>query len=266
MKNCNSLATPMDSNIVLRKERDEKGKIIKNENIPYRELIGSLMYLAVGTRPDIMYAVSKLSQFLETPTNNHWSAAKRILRYLQGTKSLGLNYNKMIDNKRQLEAYSDADFASCLDTRKSTSGVLLLLNNGPIIWSSRKQSVVATSTTVAEYIAAHDASIEVVWARGLLEDIGCKQGNPTLLYCDNMAAEHLITNPMIHKRTKNIDVKFHYVRKIVESEQMMVTHVASEMQRADLLTKPLAKQRFLQNRKLLNMNFFKLNEWECRDN
>lgn len=120
MMNCNSISAPIDIHAVLKRELDEDGNIIKKEDIPYCQLIGSLMYLAVGSRPDISFPVSKLSQFLESPTATHWTAAKRVLRYLQGTKSLGLTYGKKNDEEKQLKAFSDADYGSCLDTRKSS--------------------------------------------------------------------------------------------------------------------------------------------------
>jgi len=153
---------------------------------------------------------------LESPTSAHISEAKRVLRYLQGTKILGLIYGANTNDDKWLKAFSNADYASCVDTRKSVSGVLLMLNRGPIIWSSRKQGMVATSTTDAEYIIAHDASKEIVWARGLLQQIGYEQIGPMTLYCDNTAAENLIKNPTFHRRTKHVDVKFHYVRNIVK--------------------------------------------------
>ncbi|XP_011151349.2 uncharacterized protein LOC105190339 isoform X1 [Harpegnathos saltator] len=212
------------------------------------------MFLAVGSRPDISFAVSKLSQFLESPTTIHWSAGKRVLRYLRGTKSLELTYgmkNETTEGKN-LIAFSNADYASCVDTRKSISSVILILNYGPIIWLSRKQNVVATSTTDAEYIAAHDTSKETVWARSFLQEIGCRQLGPTTLYCDSKAAEALIKNLAFHKRTKHVDIKYHYVRDVVKNGQLTVTHVASDKQRADLL-KPLPKQKFFINCELLNM-------------
>lgn len=125
------------------------------------------MYLAVGTRADILFAVSTLSQFLENPSELHWKAAKRVLRYLAGTCNMGIEYRSS-NMTNILTVYSDADYGTCSDTRKSISGVILILNNGPVIWFSRKQGVVATSTTYAEYIAAYDATKEIVWAGRIL--------------------------------------------------------------------------------------------------
>ncbi|XP_076301426.1 uncharacterized protein LOC143219297 [Lasioglossum baleicum] len=200
------------------------------------------MYLAVGTRADISFAVSALSQFLENPSEMHWRAAKRVLRYIAGTCNKGIEFNAS-KTSNVLIAYSDADYGSCTDTRKSVSGVILTLNGGPIIWFSRKQGVVATSTTDAEYIAAYDATKEVVWTRRILEELGLCQ----LLHCDNAAAEQLIKNPVFHRRTKHIDIKFHYTREIMKQGLLTIKHIASDEQLADILTKPLTRRKFEAN-------------------
>lgn len=211
------------------------------------------MYLSIGTRPDISHAVNSLSQFIKAPSNEHWIAAKRILKYLKSTINLGIKYNGTNDNVNHLIAYSDADYASCSDTRKSISGVVLILNDGPVMWSSRKQGVVATSTTDAEYIAAHDASKEIVWFRQLLKDIGIEQEGPTTLLCDNAAAQKLIQNPTFHRRSKHIDIKFHYTRDLVKQKLIDVKHVSSQLQLADILAKPLTRGKFETNRSQLNI-------------
>lgn len=155
----------MDTNVDIQANVDKEGKQLSEVNVPYRQLIRSLMYLShayLGTRPDIPLAVSKLSKYLANPSNEHWLLAKRVLRYLKGTVDLGIMFRSSTKGNNQLVAYSDADYVACLDTRKSTSGVMITINNGPVIWFSRKQGVIATSTTEAEYIAAHDAAKEVV--------------------------------------------------------------------------------------------------------
>ena len=244
MSEANPVTTPTETT-ALRKNREETA------DVPYRELVGSLMHLAVATRPDLSYAVSTLSKFLENPSKEHWSAGKRVLKYLAGTVDVGLTFCR--DSSNELVAYSDADFAACVDSRKSISGVVLMLNDGPVVWSSRKQTVVATSTTDAEYVAAHDAAKEIAWIRRLLADIGCEQVEPTTLFCDNQAAEKLVENPVYHQRTKHIDVKFHYTRDLVKKGEIEVVHVCSALQRADMFTKPLTRLKFEHNRKLLNV-------------
>lgn len=189
MENCNPVGVPVDTHQAFTQNIDEDGNPGPAIDVPYRQLIGSLMYLAVGTRADISFAVSALSQFLENPSELHWKAAKRVLRYIAGTRNLGIQYNSS-NISNTLVAYSDADYGSCPDTRRSISGIILTLNSGPIMWYSRKQGVVATSTTDAEYIAAFEATKEIVWTRRILEELGLRQLEPTVLYCDNVAAEH----------------------------------------------------------------------------
>jgi len=164
---------------------------------------------------------------------------------------IGITYG--CEKSNELVAYSDADWANCVYTRRCTSGVVLLLNGGPIIWFSRKQGIVATSTTYAEYVAVHDAGKEVVWTRQLLEEIGCSQNKPTVLYCDNTAAEKLIVNPNYHRRTKHIDVKFHYTRELVKNRIINVKHTSSNNQLADIFTKPQSRNLFEANRKSLGL-------------
>lgn len=253
MLDCNGVKMPIDPGIQLTRNLDENGNVGPIADVPYQQLIGSLMYLSTGTRPDISYAVNTLSKFLKTPSNDHWQAARRILKYLKSTIDLGIVFDGTNNNANRLIAYSDADYASCPETRKSINGVVLMLNGGPVIWSSRKQGVVATSTTDAEYIAVHEASKEVVWCRRLLNDINIEQDGPTVLFCDNTAAQTLLQNPIFHRRTKHIDIKYHYTRDLIKQRLTNVEHVSSQLQLADILTKPLARERFETNRNLLNM-------------
>jgi len=243
MDNCNEVAMPADPNVVLTRNISEDNQAITN--VPYRQLIGSLMYLSIGTRPDITYIVNKLSQYLEHPSSIHWSAAKRILKYLKGSITLGIKFGETsTEDKNIITSYSDADYAACIDSRRSTSGVVVMLNGGPVIWSSRKQGIVATSTTDAEYMAAHETAKETIWAQGLLDDLGVNQTKPTKLYLDNVAAEYLIKNSTFHKRTKHVDIKFHFTRDLVNQKKIEIIHVASSNQIVDILTKPLTKEKF----------------------
>lgn len=190
--------------------------------------------------------------------------AKRVLKYLKGTLNIGITFDGNCNQKNQLIAFSDSDYASCPDTRKSTSGIVLMLNNGPVIWSSRKQSIVATSTTDAEYVAMCETAKEVIWTRQLLEDLGINQKNATILHCDNVAAKLLIKNPVYHKRTKHIDVKFHYTREQVKNGLIEVQHIESSNQLADIFTKNLPRDKFKFNCSLLNLTINDIqNEWEC---
>jgi hypothetical protein len=163
---------------------------------------------------------------------------------MKGTSSYGITFGSNGTNERTLIAYSDADFAANVDDRRSTTGVLLILNGGPISWKSQRQSCVSLSTTESEYVAAAAAAKDVVWMRRLLQDLGCDQAKPTLLFCDNRSAIKLVRNPQFHQRTKHIDVKFHFIRDLQDERVVDVVYVSTENQLADLFTKGLDGPRF----------------------
>jgi hypothetical protein len=204
-------------------------------NVPYREAVGSLMYLAIGTRPDIMYSVSHVSQALDKPTKNDWAKVKRIFKYLKGTSDISIVYSTA--HQKELTAYSYADFTGDTKTRRSTSCVVCLYMGGPISWMSRRQTSVALLTTEAEFMAASEATKEVVWLMRLLNEITELASVPTLLM-DSMRAVKLVKNPIFHKRSKHIEVRY-FVRQKVEEGQLTVEHVPNYRQLADILTKPL---------------------------
>ena len=175
----------------------------------YRSAVGGLLYLC-HTRPDIAQAVGVVCKYSSDPSDAHWTAVKRIFRYLKGTTSYGISFTKGKDLK--LLGYADADYAGDLDSRKSTSGYVFFLNGAPVSCSSKAQATVAQSTAEAEYVAANDAVREAVWLRLLLEELGLKQQGATLLWQDNQGAIAIAKNPESHSRTKHIDVKHHYIR------------------------------------------------------
>ena len=245
LSDCFARAVPADPFTRLSKdlgqdseEEDERLALM------YREAVGSLIYAVTCTRPDIAFAVNQVSQFSCRPTRAHWEAVKRILSYLKGTSSYGITFGSNGTNERTLIAYSDADFAANVDDRRSTTGVLLILNGGPISWKSQRQSCVSLSTTESEYVAAAAAAKDVVWMRRLLQDLGCDQAKPTLLFCDNRSAIKLVRNPQFHQRTKHIDVKFHFIRDLQDERVVDVVYVSTENQLADLFTKGLDGPRF----------------------
>jgi hypothetical protein len=165
---------------------------------------------------------------------------KRILSYLKGTSSHGIVLGGTGDTTT-LRAYSDADFASNLDDRRSTTGVILILNGGPVLWKIQRQKCVSLSTTESEYVAASAGGKEVVWMRRLLQDLGRRQDQPTDLFIDNQSAIKLVRNPKFHQRTNYIDVKFHFIQ---ENQVINTTYINTENQLADLLTKALDGPRF----------------------
>ncbi|KAG5864328.1 hypothetical protein JTB14_036882 [Gonioctena quinquepunctata] len=240
MKECHPNAIPADPNSLLYSE-----EINIECNAPYREAVGCLMFLAVVSRPDIMFAVSQASRFLSNPKREHWSAVKRILRYLKGTQTFGLMY---CAEEVNLIAYSDAEFAGDLTTRRSTTGYLSIIAGAPVTWSSHLQKCVSRSTTESEYIAASDAAQEISWLRIFLRELGIDILEPTKLFMDNQSAIRLVKNTEYHKRTKHIDVKYHYIRERAEDNTLIVCYVASEDQLADILTKALPKEKLVKNR------------------
>lgn len=226
-------------------ESDEK----LEPNIPYRQAVGSLIYLVTGTRPDIAFAVSQVSKFLESPHNVHWAGVKRIMRYLAGTRTHGIQF----DGKKgtDITGYSDSDYAGCADERKSTGGYVFLLAGGSVSWKSKKQTVTATSTCEAEYMACCTASKEAVWLSRLLSDI-CTEKSPSAITIgiDNNGTIDLSTNHAINERSKHIDVQYHYVRECVKLGKIKLMHVSTADQLADPLTKALNRVKHERFREL----------------
>ena len=213
---------------------------------PYRALIGSLMYLAVGTRPDISYAVGRLSSFLDYYRPEHWEAAIRVVRYLKGTRLLRLTIGG--PNPIELRGFSDSDYANCIDTSRSVGGYVFTLGSGVLSWSLRKQRTVADSSCYAEYIALHEASHEAVFLRQLLESLHILPTSATPLFCDNEAASILAGDHVWHSRVKHIRVKYHYVRELVEDDEISISRIRLADNLADILTKPLGRVDFLRLR------------------
>ena len=247
--------TPMVPGLQLR--RPDKTAPIPSEvadwieRTPYRSLVGSLMYFSVATRPDISYAVGRLSSFLDCFRLEHWEAAIRVLRYLKGTRLLNLVLGGK--NPLSLSGYSDSDYANCVDTSRSIGGYCFTLGSGMISWGSRKQATVADSSCYAEYIALHDASHEVAFLRQLLNGLNFLPAGPTRLLCDNDAASRLAEDHVWHSHTKHIRVKYHYTRELVLAGETSVLRVNSKDNTADILTKPLARSDFQRLRHYLGV-------------
>ncbi|CAK1590667.1 unnamed protein product [Parnassius mnemosyne] len=234
MTNATPTSTPADANVILTKNEDEN--II---NFPYRELIGSLLFLCSISRPDISFSVNVLSRYVNNPSQQHVNAVKRIVRYLINTKDLCIKYGE----SDGLIGYSDSDYASDVDTRKSTTGYIFMMNGGPITWSSQKQKTIALSTTEAEFVAACEAAKEMIWLRQLMLDLG-KNCKCVTMFIDNQSAINLINNSVYHKRTKHINVKYYFIREKVELGMIKINYVPSKDQLADILTKALPTQTF----------------------
>lgn len=216
----------------------------------YRSTVGALQYLSL-TRPDISFAVNKVCQFMHRPTIPHWQAVKRILRYLKATLTHGLTLRRT--HTTNLEAYSDADWAGCPDDRKSTSGYCVFLGPNLISWSSRKQPTVSRSSTESEYRALATTAAELLWLQSLLRELGLYLRHPPTIWCDNIGATYLSSNPVFHARTKHIEIDYHFVRDRVANGCLDVRYRCTQDQVADILTKPIVSRRYHVLRDKLNI-------------
>ncbi|WVZ89142.1 hypothetical protein U9M48_035587 [Paspalum notatum var. saurae] len=227
------MTTPMSTNTAL--DVDEDGEAVDQKE--FRGMIGSLLYLT-ATRLDIQFAVCLCARYQASPRTSHRQAVKRIFRYLKFTPELVLWYSS--GSSLSLRRFSDADHAGCRIDRKSTSGTCQLLGTSLVSWSSRNQASVSLSTT-REYIAALAARSRLLWMKATLSDFGLRFGKIPLLV-DSTSAISVAKNPVLHSRTKHIDVRFHFLRDHYEKGDIDLVHVASENQLADIFTKPLELQ------------------------
>lgn len=236
MNNSNPVAIPSENTQNLS---DFEGD--GNVDFPYREAVGSLMYLAVATRPDISFAVGNVSRYLENPAEAHVNAVKRILKYIKGTAAMGIQFEG--GNDLNFCGYSDADYAGDKKTARSTSGYVFMLGGGIISWGSERQKSVALSTTESEYMAASYAVKEMVWLKRLLSELLLVEMETPVFYMDCQSAIRLVKNPEFHKRTKHINVRYHFIREKFEDGEFDLKYVATTEQLADIMTKALPKAK-----------------------
>ena len=235
--------TPLSTSIKLYNEPDD---LLDTTKYGYSELIGSLLYLAVCTRPDIAQAVGALARYMAKPSTAHWQAGLSVLRYIAGTADYGINFTGNFSDTSptlHLLGYCDADYAGDMDTRRSTTGYVFIFNSGAISWSSRLQPTVAASTTEAEYMAAASTVKEALWLRTLFSDFDIKI--PTIdIFCDNQSTIKLLKNPISSQRSKHIDVLHHFARERVLRKDVLFTYISTDKMVADILTKALSAQLF----------------------
>lgn len=247
MADCKPASTPWPCGTTLLKCDKECEDL---DTHSYQSLTGALMYLAVISRPDLMHVVSRLCQFNSHPHKEHFLAAKHVLRYLKNKTDSKLTFKANTEN---LICFTDADWGSDANDRKSYTGYVLFMGGGPIAWESRKQSVVALSSMEAEYIALCQGTKEVCFHRGLLQELGFNESNPTTILCDNQGAQFLVKNPTVQKKSKHIDIRYHYVREKYDQKAVDIKYVTSGENAADIFTKVLGKQRHTDNCKLLRI-------------
>jgi hypothetical protein len=209
------------------------------------------MFTAVTVRPDIAFAVAYVARFTTHPSAEVCRAINHIFGYLAGTMDLGISFIK--EDNSELVVYCDADYGSDINDYKSTSGVMVFIGSTIVCWYSSKQTTVAQSSTDAEILAMNFAAKEIVWIRGLLDEMGLPQALPTKLKGDSQSAILLSRNPVFHKRTKHVMIKFMYLVECLRISVMITEFVAGTKNWADMLTKSQKKAFFLMCRDALNM-------------
>ena len=246
MQNCTTSTLPMDPGIKLRKDM----KSIAFDSQLYRSLVGSLIYIT-NTRPDIYYTISYVSKYMDNLQETHWHAAKHILRYLKGTINFVLQFST--HGNPHLYFYADADWGRDLDTRRSTSRILHRVGDSFIDWSSKLQPTLSLSTTEAKYHVLTDTSKDILYLCRLLEELREDITQPIPILSDNKSCIKLVDNPMLHARTKHIEIQHHFIQEQVKAGTTIVSYVPTCFQQADLLTKSLTYKPFSINRKAIGI-------------
>ncbi|KAG7588970.1 Zinc finger CCHC-type [Arabidopsis suecica] len=254
LDNCNPSHIPMEFGLKLSKAQEEKSEA---DTTMYHRRIGCLRYL-LHTRPDLTFSVGVVSRYMQDPKESHGNALKQILRYLQGTLAYGLTYKK--GGTKKIVGYSDSSHNVDPDDGRSTTGHVFYYGDSPITWCSQKQPTVALSSCEAEFMAATEAAKQALWLQELLSELTGQSFAKTFLYIDNKSAIELTKNPVFHGRSKHIHKRYHFIRECVENEQIEVDFVPGEEQRADILTKALARTKFKEMRSVIGVEDLSKND------
>jgi histone deacetylase 1/2 len=249
MTDCKVSSTPLSTT---EKLSLHEGELLNPEDATrYRSIVGALQYLTL-TRPDISFSVNKVCQFLHAPTTMHWTAVKRILRYLRGSATTGLRIGR--SSSSLVSAFSDAH------DRRSTGGFAVFFGSNLVSWSARKQATVSRSSTEAEYKSLANATAEVMWVESILNELGVEHPQTACLWCDNLGATYLSANPVFHARMKHIEIDFHFVRERVARRLLEIRFIPTGDQVADGFTKPLQVRQQEAFKTNLNMNTLRSRE------
>ena len=243
LTNAKPISTPMDPGAQFSVEQSPSSlnQTAGMRGVPYNEAIGSVLWPAVVSRPDIAYAVGILSQFIQNPGQAHWEGLKRVITYLATTKDLWLTFGGQTD--ALVQGFCDADWAS-QKHRHSISGFSFHYGAGAVSWSSKKQGVVSLSSTEAEYVAQTHAAKEGIWLRSFVSEISPGERKPLTISCDNQGAIALAKDNKFHARTKHIDLRYHFIREAVEDGKIIVNYIPTNENVSDIFTKPLARPKF----------------------
>lgn len=246
MEECNPVKTPMNPAQQLECQEDNCERCELVDPTQYRAILGKLSYLAISTRPDIVFSVSSLSRFNNVPHSNHLTAVKHVLRYLKGTMDYKIRYER---KKEKLCAYSDADWANCRIDRRSYTGYITWFAGAPISWASKKQQTVALSSTEAEYMALADTAREILFIKHVMKELGFNDAccGPIKILGDNIGSLKLSQNIGCNKRTKHIDCRHHFIRELVERKEITLQYCNTNKMLADICTKALGAVKHTEN-------------------
>jgi len=212
---------------------------------PYCQVLGSIRYLVTSTRPDLCFAAGFLSRFMQNPGLPHWKALKRLLRYLAFSQNVGLMFSshQSLSQLTALLGWSDSDWGGNVDTRRSTAGFVFLLAGAVVTWQAKKQNSVTLSTAEAEYVGVALATKEGIWLQMLISELNVTSRPKLKIFCDNMSCITLASNPRHSERTKHVDLKYHFIRELIEAKKLELEYTPTEMMWADFLTKPTPQKK-----------------------
>lgn len=247
LKDARLYKTPMEANLRIGQAKES------DESIRYRNLIGELLYVSAGTRPDISYSVNYLSRFQNCYDATHYKYALRVVKYLYETRDMSLRYSRK-ENSEKIDCFVDSDHAGDSVDRKSTSGYVIRMGGNAIFWKSKKQNVVVKSSTFAEYVALSEAVTELLFIRNLSNEMfDMKIDAPIKIYEDNSGAVSIAKFGNFTKNSKHIEIQYHYINENYTNKIIDIIKIKSEQNLADILTKALSKDKFIRNRMKLKI-------------